>query len=57
MDKFFQKFAWDRKNGNGPKVAWICKVTFDKAHLLEAHFHSLGNYEEVVKELMMVDSG
>jgi len=27
MDKFFQKFAWDRKNGDGPEVGWICTVT------------------------------
>ena len=27
MDKFFQKFAWDGKNGDGPEVGWICTVT------------------------------
>ena len=27
MDKFFQDFAWDRKNGDGPEVGWICTVT------------------------------
>ena len=27
MDKFFQNFAWYRKNGNGPEIGWICMVT------------------------------
>ena len=27
MDKFFQKFAWDGKNGDGPEVRWICTFT------------------------------
>ena len=27
MDKFFQKLAWDRKNGDGSKVGWLCTVT------------------------------
>lgn len=27
MDVFFQKFAWDWKNGDGPKVGWVCTVT------------------------------
>ena len=27
MDKFFQNFARDRKNGDGPEVGWICTFT------------------------------
>ena len=27
MNMSFQSFAWDRKNGDGPKVGWVCMVT------------------------------
>ena len=27
MNMFFQEFAWDRKDGDGPKVGWVCTVT------------------------------
>ena len=27
MNMFLQKFAWDRKDGDGSKVEWVCTVT------------------------------
>ena len=57
MDMFFQKFAWDGKNGDGPEVGWICTVTTFVEWPDGGTFPLGGNCEEVMEELMMDDSG